>query len=1037
MADRNLAVVKPIWMKQAEEARVKSEAEKAAAAKAAFEATFKDVDKSKEKEVAAGAGSDSESEEAEDLANKPIGPVDSTKCTAAGAGIAGGTACAPSSFMVVTKDSDGRKVPNGGAQIKVKVMPGVGVGGSEQEGMVKDMGDGTYTVTYVVPKRGNYMVTIECNGRPIMGSPFPVFFSAGSTSTGGLLGLAPASSFPNLVNQTMPNMPNYSGSVSGAFPGLLGMIPGIVPGALGGAILPGIGASLGEVCREYLNGRCAKADCKLNHPPHQLLMTALAATTNMGNVSQVPMAPSAAAMAAAQAIVAAQALQAHANQVHAQAQSNKDSSGSPDKAGKADVLKRTLQVSNLSPLLTVEQLKQLFSFCGTVVECTITDSKHFAYIEYSKPEEATAALALNNMDVGGRPLNVEMAKSVPQKSAMNSQMTSSSLPMVMQQAVAMQQMQFQQALLMQQTMTAQQAANRAATMKTATELAAARAAEISKKLKADGVEIEETETKEKSRSPSPRARSKSRSRSPINYRRRWKSPSYSPPPRYTRGRRSRSPFRSRHHSIYDNGRRSYRDVRNGSERSRRRDSDRSDDHQSYASRRNRSRSVSPRTRKSHRVDSLSPKHRRERSPRRATRAVSRSPGHHTGSRLSPRGDEDKSKHKKSSRSNSPEDKHLLNDKKDETHYETSKHRERRRSRSVSAEGKHHRRRSSPRSLDENKSKHKRRSRSKSVEVKLRSADETRDRKLKHRSGRRSRSKSLEGKHLSDEKTNEMRDEKSKHRDRRRSRSKSVEGRRHSKEVDGGRDKKSKRRDRRQSRSRSRSSSPDPKLARGGESSPRRLDEHKLKHRRRSRSRSAEGKQRLNDRADKSRDEKAKRHRRRRSRSVSLERESQRGSMLSPRSSVENDLKPRRRRSRSESSEGKNQRSKRDKNGDDELKHYEDGNEESGSLMNYSTKKSNDQMVTSSKEDFSSKGSLGNMETQDSRGIGDLDSEGLSRQDDLWKAGPEYQSDYEKSPNGDDVSRAGSGKDYNMLKAQNRSSLASKADMFSDDASAEE
>lgn len=176
-----------------------------------------------------------------------------------------------------------------------------------------------------------------------------------------------------------------------------------------------------------------------------------------------------------------------------------DSSLSDDKVGKGDALKRTLQVSNLSPLLTVEQLKQLFSFCGTVVECTITDSKHFAYIEYSKPEEATAALALNNMDVAGRPLNVEMAKSLPQKSLVNSSLASSSLPMMMQQAVAMQQMQFQQALLMQQTLTAQQAANRAASMKSATELAAARAAEISKKLKADGLGGDETETKEKSR----------------------------------------------------------------------------------------------------------------------------------------------------------------------------------------------------------------------------------------------------------------------------------------------------------------------------------------------------------------------------------------------------------------------------------------------------------------------------------------------------------------------------------------------------------
>lgn len=322
MADRGAAVARPVWMKQAEEAKLKSEAEKTAAAKAAFEATFKDVEKAGEKEA---VSSDSDGEESEDLSTKPVGPVDPSKCTAAGAGIAGGTSCAPSSFVVTTKDSDGRKLSNGGAEMKVRISPAVGVGGSDQDGMVKDMGDGTYTVTYAVPKRGNYMVHVECNGKPIMGSPFPVFFSA--STTGGLLGVSPSTPFPNLVNQTMPNMPNYAGSVSGAFPGLLGMIPGVVNGASGGVILPGVGASLGEVCREYLNGRCAKTDCKFIHPPHNLLMTALAATTTMGTMSQVPMAPSAAAMAAAQAIVAAQALQAHAAQVQAQAKSAGDSSG--------------------------------------------------------------------------------------------------------------------------------------------------------------------------------------------------------------------------------------------------------------------------------------------------------------------------------------------------------------------------------------------------------------------------------------------------------------------------------------------------------------------------------------------------------------------------------------------------------------------------------------------------------------------------------------------------------------------------------------
>lgn len=980
MADRNSAVAKPIWMKQAEEAKLKSEAEKAAAAKAAFEATFKDVEKNREKQSTL---SDSESEEAEDLANKPIGPVDPAKCTAAGAGIAGGTACAPSSFVVVTKDADERKVPHGGAQIKVRVMPGVGVGGSEQDGIVKDMSDGTYTVTYVAPKRGNYMVNVECNGKPIMGSPFPVFFSAGST-TGGLLGLAPASSFPNLVNQTMPNMPNYSGSVSGAFPGLLGMIPGIVPGASGGAILPGIGASLGEVCREYLNGRCAKTDCKLNHPPHNLLMTALAATTSMGTVSQVPMAPSAAAMAAAQAIVAAQALQAHAAQVQAQAQSAKESSGSPDKAGKADALKKTLQVSNLSPLLTVEQLKQLFSFCGTVVECTITDSKHFAYIEYSKPEEATAALAMNNMDVGGRPLNVEMAKSLPQKPAlMNPPLTSSSLPLMMQQAVAMQQMQFQQALVMQQTMTAQQAANRAATMKSATELAAARAAEISKKLKADGVGNEEKEMDRKSRSPSTsRAKSRSKSRSPINYQRRRRSRSYSPPFRHPRDHRSRSPVRSRHHSGYEDERRLYRNIRDTSDKTRRRDSgrshrdsERSHDRHSYASTRNRS--VSPLARKSHRDDSVSPNHESSlHRSRKSSHARSRSPNHQRRGRLSPRiDDENKSKHAKRSRSKSLEGKHQNADKTDESRDEKSKHRHRgrSRSRSVSAEGKHHRSsRSSPRTLDENKYKRGRRSRSQSLEGKhhsIENLEESRDDKPKHRNRRRSRSVSLEGRRHSNRKADERRDEKSKHHERRRSRSRSVEDKRYSKgKVEENKDRKSRRHDRR----RSRSVSVEAKSHRGNRSSPGDLNDSKSRHRRHSRSNSAERKHRFRDRAGESRSEKSKHRGRSQSRSRSAEHKRYRGSSLSPTSLEESKLKHRRQSGAGSAESEPPSNDGRDLIGEEISRHHEDVKKEPDSSLKDSMSLNDSVMLIA--EDGNSKESVERMALEDD---GDLKSTSLT------------------------------------------------------------
>lgn len=702
MADRAITVVKPIWMKQAEEARIKNEADKDAAAKAAFDATFKDVDKAKS-QIYSSDSDDNERDE-ENLSSKPIGPVDSSKCLAAGAGIAGGTACSPSTFSILTKDSDDRKIPTGGAQIKVKISPGVGVGGVDLEGMVKDQGDGTYAVTYAVPKRGNYMVHVDCNGKPIMGSPFPVFFSAGSAIVTTTMPTS-SSSYTSMVNQTMPNMPNYSGSVSGAFPGLLGMIPGVTPGSSGSVVLQGVGSSLGEICRDYLNGRCATSDCKYSHPPHNLLMSALAATTTMGTLSQQPMAPSAAAMAAAQAIVAAQALQAHAAQMQAQAKSTGESSDTMDQARKADALKRTLQISNLSPLLTVDQLKQLFGFCGTVANCTITDSKHFAYIEYSRPEEATAALALNNIDVGGRPLNVEMAKSLPSKSSM----VNSSLPMMMQQAVALQQMQFQQALLMQQTMSAQQAASRAATMKSATDMASARAAEISKKLKAEGlIGNDDEEANRKSRSPTPQQIPKSRSRSPITYRRRrsrsfspvrygrdrripftqrsWRSPSpkryrRSPSPkRYRRSpspkryRRSPSPIRSRrspsprmfHHRSSE--RRHYKDARDGYNKGGRqeidipRDKGSSRDHYSSSSKRRRSRSASPQLRKLSRASSRSPKRYGEsKSPRakKPSKPSSRSPRHHRGSRSSPVRDSGNSFSRTKSRSRSSERTHPI------------------------------------------------------------------------------------------------------------------------------------------------------------------------------------------------------------------------------------------------------------------------------------------------------------------------------------------------------------------------------------------
>ncbi|CAH8283577.1 unnamed protein product [Eruca vesicaria subsp. sativa] len=101
--------------------------EKDAATKAAFDATFDQPTPLIEPALSStvpesSSESDSDSDDESDyLLRKLIGPVDPSKSTASGAGRGGGTACAPPTFIVVTKDFDGRRVPNGGALIRVSV----------------------------------------------------------------------------------------------------------------------------------------------------------------------------------------------------------------------------------------------------------------------------------------------------------------------------------------------------------------------------------------------------------------------------------------------------------------------------------------------------------------------------------------------------------------------------------------------------------------------------------------------------------------------------------------------------------------------------------------------------------------------------------------------------------------------------------------------------------------------------------------------------------------------------------------------------
>nr|VDD23478.1 unnamed protein product [Brassica oleracea] len=94
---------KPLWMKHAEVAKIKEEGEKHAAAKAAFDATFKGSDQPTPL-IEPPPSSTGPEYESDYLSKKPIGPVDPSKSTASGAGIGGVTAWAPSTFIVTTED---------------------------------------------------------------------------------------------------------------------------------------------------------------------------------------------------------------------------------------------------------------------------------------------------------------------------------------------------------------------------------------------------------------------------------------------------------------------------------------------------------------------------------------------------------------------------------------------------------------------------------------------------------------------------------------------------------------------------------------------------------------------------------------------------------------------------------------------------------------------------------------------------------------------------------------------------------------------
>jgi uncharacterized protein (DUF2141 family) len=91
------------------------------------------------------------------------------KSWAEGPGLVEGKTTRNNPFTIHAVDGDGKPVPHGGDPFVVGIS-----GPSSSPADIKDNGDGTYSVNYVVDTPGDYTVDVSLHGQPIKDSPFRV-----------------------------------------------------------------------------------------------------------------------------------------------------------------------------------------------------------------------------------------------------------------------------------------------------------------------------------------------------------------------------------------------------------------------------------------------------------------------------------------------------------------------------------------------------------------------------------------------------------------------------------------------------------------------------------------------------------------------------------------------------------------------------------------------------------------------------------------------------------------------------------------------
>jgi hypothetical protein len=93
---------------------------------------------------------------------EPPGSPEPSNFMVAGPGLAGGAAGTPAILTITARDSNRRRITEGGNNVSVTVFPGQGVGNdvSPVEAAVTDRGDGSYVARFTVDTKGNYTIKV-------------------------------------------------------------------------------------------------------------------------------------------------------------------------------------------------------------------------------------------------------------------------------------------------------------------------------------------------------------------------------------------------------------------------------------------------------------------------------------------------------------------------------------------------------------------------------------------------------------------------------------------------------------------------------------------------------------------------------------------------------------------------------------------------------------------------------------------------------------------------------------------------------------